>query len=129
MSWKMDYLPAENLVVIECAGELTIQDLLSQTQAANKFRVENGAQGVLADFTAANVRIPLAEIYQLPDYYDKIGVSRQNRIAVVFPPNLHQHDKYQFYEDVCHNRGYHSRIFDNLKQARAWLNDGAGQTF
>jgi len=121
MSWKIDYLPGEQIVSIVCTGELTIQELLRQTQAANKLQIENGARGFLADFTAADVQIPLADLYQLPDYYAEIGVSRQSRIAVVFPPDLRQHEKYEFYEDVCLNRGFHSRLFDSIEQARMWL--------
>ncbi|HET7650250.1 MAG TPA: hypothetical protein VFL15_06090 [Gammaproteobacteria bacterium] len=123
MPWTIDYLPDEKTVLIVSTGETTAADSGAQTKAAIELQAKHDARRFLLDYSKTRVSAPLAEIYNLPDYYQKRGVPHTIRIAVVFPADHYQHEKYEFYEDVCRNRGYTSRVFDNLEAAWAWLKE------
>lgn len=124
MAWQIEYLPAEKAVVIVCTGQSKPTDAVAQTDAAIELQTKYKVRRFLLDYTGIEiVAAPLASIYGLPDYYNKRGVPRDIRIAVVVPANHFQHEKFEFYEDVCLNRGYAGRMFESLPEAWDWLNE------
>jgi len=121
MPWQIEYLPEEATVVIVSTGETTPQDSVAQTDAAVELQAKYNVHRFLLDYSQTRVTAQLVDIYELPTYYNKRGVPHDLRIAVVFPADHLQYEKYEFYEDVCLNRGYRSLIFDSVDKAWAWL--------
>lgn len=39
------------------------------------------------------------------------------------PKDAYRREVYQFYEDVCRNRGYFVRLFEDEAEAWAWLRE------
>lgn len=121
MAWQIEYLPDEETVLIVSTGETTPRDSIAQTDAAIELQQKHDVRRFLLDYSQTHVTAQLADIFELPAYYNKRGVPHNIRIAVVFPANYLQYEKYEFYEDVSLNRGYRSRIFDNADHAWDWL--------
>ncbi|HEX6550586.1 MAG TPA: hypothetical protein VF117_07925 [Gammaproteobacteria bacterium] len=127
MAWQIEYLPEEKAARIVCTGQTKQGDAIAQTDAAIELQSKYNVRRFLLDYSGIEiVAAPLADIYGLPDYYHKRGVPRDIRIAVVVPAHHFQRDKFEFYEDVCLNRGYSSRMFESLKEAWSWLKEESG---
>lgn len=121
MPWTIEYLPDDQLIHIATAGSVTTEEMLAQTDAALELQRKHDVRKFLIDYSAANIHAPLADLFNLPDYYSAHAARRQSRIAVVVAAESRQRDKFEFYEDVCRNRGYRSRVFDSADDARVWL--------
>ena len=121
MPWKVEYLPAEQTLLLVATGLLTASEARAQTEQSLKEILEHGIRRVLIDYSAAQVEVPLSQIYQLPDIYDQSGISRQTKVALVMPKDKYKIEAFEFYEDICLNRGYHVKLFESATAARDWL--------
>ena len=99
MPWTIEYLPDDQLVHIATAGSVTTEEMLAQTDAALEMQRRYEVRKFLIDYSAANLQAPLAELFNLPDYYSAHTARQQSRIAVIVPPESRQREKFEFYED------------------------------
>lgn len=102
-------------------GELGPDDLYSTTHDILTAMLEHKALRVLFDCSHAHFDAPSLDVYQLPDLCEAHGVARQAREAVVKPRDGYHKELFEFYEDVCCNRGFFVKLFDDAVTARAWL--------
>lgn len=121
MPWKVEHLPDEQTLLLVSTGLLTASEARAQTELSLKEIVQHAIPRVLIDYSAAQVEVPLSSIYQLPDIYDKSGVSRQTKVAVVMPKDKYKIEAFEFYEDICLNRGYRVKLFESTAAAQEWL--------
>ena len=103
-------------------GSLAAPELHKATHDILTLMLTEKIDRVLLDCSEAHMEVPAVDVYQLPDIYASRGISRrQVRAAVVTPKDGYKRDLYEFYEDVCRNRGYFVKIFDDVDTALAWL--------
>jgi hypothetical protein len=121
MPWKVEHLPDEQTLLLVSTGLLTAPEARAQTELSLKQIVQHAIPRVLIDYSAAQVEVPLSAIYQLPDIYDQSGVSRQTVVAVVMPKDKYKIEAFEFYEDICLNRGYRVKLFESTSMAWEWL--------
>lgn len=76
---------------------------------------------VLLDFSSATALVSITELYKLPDIYKDLRAPRLAHLAMVVPADGYRMEVYQFYEDVCVNRGYFVKLFNDTASARDWL--------
>lgn len=77
---------------------------------------------VLLDCADAHFDVPVLNVYKLPDRYDSRGIERSEvRAAVVKPRDGYRAELFEFYEDVCRNRGYFVKLFADAAAAMEWL--------
>lgn len=121
MPTEVRFLAEENIVFLRCAGEVTAPELRDLSQEAAAVAKEHGCSRVLADTREFTTDLPTMEIHGHPAGYNRLGVPRSLRIAVVVPETGAARQNYDFYETVCRNSGYHVMGFEDLASARAWL--------
>jgi len=75
----------------------------------------------LVDASSASSVIPLLSLYNLPQLFSSIGLSRSSRIAVLSSMSQRGKERAQFFVNVCSNRGWQVKLFYRRSEARAWL--------
>jgi|SRR5579859_3954310 len=112
----------DKILEVVYQGEFGADELRTSTHEILTAMLERKTMRVLLDCAQAHFNIPAANVFQLPDLYDSRGVARHDaRAAVVKPKDGYHQELFEFYEDVCRNRGFFVSLFDDAVAARAWL--------
>lgn len=121
MSWEIEHLEADGIVRVKARGDIHTEDAWVQAEHVSGLLQAHKLKGVLADYTAANLEMPVTDIYKLPELLDTLEFPRTARIAIVLPVDPEHVLKYTFFDDVATNRGYTVRLFEKPAEATAWL--------
>lgn len=119
MPWKLGITEGTLEVVFQ--GTFQAEELRECTLAIVDAAIQSGTLRILLDCHDTHFNVPTVAVYQLPELYAAKGLSRQVRAAVVTPQDGYHLEIFEFYEDVCRNRGYFVALFPDAAAAREWL--------
>ena len=124
MTWTATYNQSLQIVEIVYTGRTNSSDLQEGTSRSILLGKENNTTLFLVDATELKLTASLIDIYNLPDkQYLSEGVDRVSRIAVIRPRSPRSQEAAQFYETVCHNRGWTAKVVATRDEALDWLLD------
>lgn len=123
MPWTFDFKDNHRLLEVHYEGDFESPELRAVTIHIVTALNEHQTLYLLLDCHNAHFNVATVDVYQLPELYAAQGVSRQTRAAVVLPKDGYHKELFEFYEDVCRNRGYFVQLFDDAAAARAWLKE------
>jgi hypothetical protein len=123
MRWTIESKDDDQLLEVAYQGAFGAEDLRAATVEIVDVLLKKGMLRLLLDCHDAHFNVPTVAVYQLPELYDAKGLSRQVRAAVVRPQDGYHVEIFEFYEDVCRNRGYFVMLFDDADTARQWLRE------
>jgi hypothetical protein len=123
MPWTIESRDDGQLLEVVYKGILGAEDLRAATIEIVDMLIAKGIHRLLLDCHDSHFNVPTVAVYQLPELYDAKGLSRQVRAGVVKPHDGYHVEIFEFYEDVCRNRGYFAKLFDDADSARQWLRE------
>jgi hypothetical protein len=125
MAWEVS---TENVGYLLCRTWDTLDDneVVAMVMQAIKIMNQADLLQVLTDFREVTSMVTVNKLYELPELYDQVGVSRQMSMALLLPVTGHREEDYRFFENVCRNRGYNVRLFNDNEEAVRWLAETAG---
>ena len=109
------------IIEIVHTGVLLSEDLRKATDEGVALHLESGVNRCLIDTSGLESVEAFLDLYELPDQYVEARVSRKMHIAIIMPKEGTAREAAQFYDDVCHNRGWLTRPFDSREEAVKWL--------
>ena len=121
MPWKLEIKDGDQLLEVTYQGTLEAVELRDATVEIVDVLIEKDIQRLILNCHDAHFNVPTVAVYQLPELYDAKGLSRQVRAAVVRPHDGYHVELFEFYEDVCRNRGYFVKLLNDAASARDWL--------
>jgi hypothetical protein len=121
MPWKLIHLEAEGVVETVYEGALTFSELEEAIRANAAARAEHGIRWFLADCRGLSAGGSLTDVYRLPALFERLGLGRDWKEAILLPAMPAAEDEMRFYETVTLNQGYQVRIFASREEALAWL--------
>ena len=124
MPWALEYLAGKETLVVAPTGCVSDDDARELTGQAIAMLQETQATRVLGDCRGIESAPSVAALYWLVCDYDKCGVPRQTRIALVHSHEPAAAEVARFYETVCQNRQYQAKAFESKEAAEAWLYSG-----
>lgn len=127
MAWSMEFTDAGRILKVLIQGPISGAEVAQMTQESVGLVASRQVTRVVLDCAAAEMDVPILDVYKLPDLYAARGVPRQVRAAVILPRAGYRLDIYEFYEDVCRNRGYFVKLFEREAEAWEWVREGLGQ--
>lgn len=127
MPWSMEFKDEGRILKILIHGPMSHAEITEMMRESVGTVAARQVPRVLIDCGEARMSVPTLDIYKLPDLYAASGVPRGLRIALVPPHDGYKRQSYQFYEDVCRNRGYFVRLFEQQAEAWDWVRDGLDQ--
>lgn len=123
MVWKVEYDDKLQIVVLTYSGKTKGEDIKEAAAARIAMGKEKGVTNYLIDTRKiATEGSSTFDIFTLPSkmYPDK-RVESRSRIAVIIPELPTEREMVQFYEDVCFNRGWMVKTFQDHDSALKWL--------
>ena len=122
MPWSMEATDDGRILKVTYSGAFGSDELGSITERILLTMVEKKIGRVLLDCGEAHFDVPVLNVYKLPDRYDSHGIARgEVRAGVVKPKDGYRAELFEFYEDVCRNRGYFVKLFETRDEALGWL--------
>ncbi len=122
MPWSMEQTDDGRILKVTYSGAFGADELGGITERILHTMVEHKVGRVLLDCGEARFDVPVLNVYKLPDRYDSHGIMRgEVRAAVVKPKDGYRAELFEFYEDVCRNRGYFVKLFETRDAAWEWL--------
>lgn len=123
MAWSMEFTDEGRILCVLIAGRLSLAEVAQMNEEAVALAAKSQVTRILLDCSTARLDVPVIDVYKLPDLYAARGISRQVHAAVLMPKDGYRREVYQFYEDVCRNRGYFVKLFEDEAEAWAWLRE------
>ena len=127
MPWSMEFKDEGRVLKIRIHGPMSPAEIGVMMRESVGTVAAQQVPRVLIDCGEARMSVPTLDIYKLPDLYAASGVPRGLRIALIPPHDGFKRQSYQFYEDVCRNRGYFVKLFEGEAEAWTWVRDGLDQ--
>jgi hypothetical protein len=121
MPYTVKFLDDKGIVEAVSIGELTFEDYSKQSKEAVKLALEKNTNLIFLDTSNLSASIKAIEILSIPDLWESIGTPRTYKLAVLTPKDESLHEDIKFFENVCRNRGWHTKLFDNKEDAIEWL--------
>lgn len=123
MSWWLSYDKTQHLIQYVFEGSILSSEVDLAMKAGAKLCHEHDCYDILIDSSGQESLDSIMVLYQHAGAgYAKEGIEqRRTYIAVVLPKSPQMIADYQFYETVCHNRGWSVQTFDDPKTAIQWL--------
>lgn len=121
MPWEICYVTEQKLILAKNKGHFTIQDFRDEVYAIAQLSEEKQAFSILLDDTKMSSDVSTIDIFSFPSLYEEAGLSKRVKIAVVIPESSRGLADFNFFETVSVNRGYNTKIFFNMADAKAWL--------
>jgi hypothetical protein len=121
MEWKIDYLEKDNIASVKTFG-LADWDLNKQMSeevlAAGRAK---GSRRFLIDQSKIEHGLSLLQVDGIPAMLKQIGVTPDDKVAVVFNPSPQMSNAFKFFRDVSFLEGLAVRIFTKPEEATEWL--------
>ena len=123
MPWE-NRLDKNGILVNRVWGHLDDEEVVAMVINTHEMMTKAGTHLCLSDFREVLSEVTFLKLDELPQLYDKLGISRETRLAMALPPTKHRIEDYQYYENVCQVEGYDVRLFEYFDMAREWLLEG-----
>ena len=118
MKREFEYLADQDIVLLKTSGPYKFDTEIETVIKAVAKLKEHNCIRLLVDHRQADVSSDFLDIHGRPKVYNGLEVDRLISAAYVF---AELNDDIRFYEDVCRNRGWNVRVFDDYKTAVDWL--------
>jgi len=123
MPWSMEFTDEGRILKVLIQGHMSGPEVSEMTRESVAAAAKTQVTRIVLDCADAKIDVPILDVYKLPDLYSARGVSRQVHAAVIMPREGYRRDIYEFYEDVCRNRGYFVRLFEQEEDAWNWVRE------
>jgi hypothetical protein len=121
MSFTCKYNPELSIIESVLADNVNAEDLRMHEVQCIALAKETNSNRFLTDATQATLNVSITALFVLPEIYEDQGLRRPVFIAVLAPTSEAGKGLVDFYETVCHNRGWRVRIFGERQEALDWL--------
>ena len=123
MSHTVIYNSELHIVESKLQGDMTLGEVdviiakIAETAKANNCRL------IFTDFREVSQKLPMWQIYELPNRLKNIFAAFDINVLVYKRANVvaRDLDDYIFHENVMVNRGQNEKVFTNVDKARQWL--------
>ena len=120
MTIKIEYIEDKDIVLLRTSGTYELEkEVETLKKMATKLK-EHNCNRCIFDHRETNVIARTVESYERPAIYEDLWGDRTISAAIVF---RELNDDSQFLENVCRNRGWNVRIFDDYDTAIDWLSE------
>ena len=122
MTWTLKHNESPHFIHVTLFGSVSGFELRELTSAAIALLKKQGVLGAFIDLIELESVTSIIDVFDLADkQYDREGLNRNVRMAMVLPVSHSAKQAAEFYETVCVNRGWLVRSFPGRNEAIEWL--------
>lgn len=123
MSHTVFYNPELHIVVSKLQGDMTVGEVEEIVTKTAKIAKEKDCRLILTDFREVSQKLPMWQIYELPNRLKNIFAAFDINVLLYKRANVVENDldDYIFHENVMVNRGHNEKVFTDIDKAMGWL--------
>ncbi len=121
MEWKIDYLAENGIVSVKTSGPANWDQTRKMCEEALALGRSNSSHRFLVDHRRIEHGLTILQVDDLPGMFKQIGVTAEDKIAIVFDPASEMNESFAFFRDTSFLASLQVKIFDNPDEATAWL--------
>ncbi len=123
MPYQISILPKHGIIEISHSEAVTAGELHEAAEAAiaGADREAQTYLKFLSDVSAAELNVPVFEVFNLPKRFKRIRLGGHCKNAVLVGSDSKDKNMAAFYETVTFNQGLRVKLFTSRKKALAWL--------
>ncbi|HEV2112344.1 MAG TPA: hypothetical protein VGT99_13380 [Gammaproteobacteria bacterium] len=123
MPWSLEFTDGGRILKVLIQGRISSSEVSEITRESVAAVAKTQVTRIVLDCADAKMDVPILDVYKLPDLYSAQGLSHQVHAAVIMSREGYRREIYEFYEDVCRNRGYFVRLFEQEQDAWNWVRE------
>jgi len=120
MTFRIDYDQEHDVVICRFTGVFGLQEADRYAAMISSVSAEHHCKRTLIDGRTGELGLSTLDLYDLPKRMESLGIDRTWKRALVVDTHI---DDLRFYEDVCTNRGFGVRVFEDPDKAMKWLTE------
>jgi hypothetical protein len=123
MSHTVIYNSELHIVESKLQGDMTLGEVEEIVTKIAKIAKEKDCRLIFTDFREVSRKLPMWQIYELPDRLKNIFAAFDINVLVYKRANVAAKDldDYVFHENVMVNRGQNEKVFTDIDKAKKWL--------
>jgi len=112
-----------HIVESKLQGDMTVGEVEEIVTKIAKIAKEKDCRLIFTDFREVSRKLPMWQIYELPNRLKNIFAAFDINVLVYKRANIvaKDLDDYIFHENIMVNRGQNEKIFTDIDQAKKWL--------
>jgi len=119
MSFTVKHGKKDDCILVTVHGDFKLSILSQLAFKVKQLIDQNKCTRILTDLREAQLTDSPVDMYKMPDSAISSGINRNIKRALLVKKKTQD---FHFLETVFVNRGNVVKIFDNLNEARKWLN-------
>ena len=121
MKYEFEALSEINALLVKTSGTYRTGEDTGFLEDMNKAYAASGSRTILLDCRLSNIHIDVVVALGRPEIYNSlVGTNRPRKVALVFNK---MDDRYQYFRNVCQNRGWNVHVYDDYDTAYRWLHE------
>ena len=123
MSHTVIYNSELHIVESKLQGDMTVGEVEEIVTKIAKIAKEKDCRLIFTDFREVSRKLPMWQIYELPNRLKNIFAAFDINVLVYKRANIvaKDLDDYIFHENIMVNRGQNEKVFTDIDQAKKWL--------
>ena len=123
MSHTVIYNSELHIVESILQGDMTLGEVEEIVTKIAKIAKEKGCRLIFTDFREVSRKLPMWQIYELPNRLKNIFAAFDINVSLYKRANVvaTDLDDYIFHENVMVNRGQNEKVFTDIEKAKEWL--------
>jgi len=112
-----------HIVESKLQGDMTVGEVEEIVTKIAKIAKEKDCRLIFTDFREVSRKLPMWQIYELPNRLKNIFAAFDINVLVYKRANIvaKDLDDYIFHENIMVNRGQNEKVFTDIDQAKKWL--------
>jgi len=121
MEWTIDYLEKDGIVYMKTSGPADWDQNKKMSETALALGRKNGSHRFFVDHRKLEHGLSILQVDDLPKMLKQIGVTSQDKVAIVFDPASPISNTFKFFRDASFLASLQLQIFTDKNEAIAWL--------
>jgi hypothetical protein len=121
MEWTIDYLEKDGIVYINTSGPADWDQNRKMCEEGLAVGCRKGSHRFLVDQRDIESVLTVLQVDNLPGMLKQIGITSQDKIAVVFNPASPMSGTFAFFKDASFLESLSVKLFTDPADAIAWL--------
>ncbi len=121
MEWSVHHLKEQGIVFAKTQGCSTWETYRQFAEAMLETGRQKGVRKFLVDHRDMVLGLSVLEIDDLPEMFRQIGMTDEDRIAVLYDPSAPHSSEFKFLENVSVLASLRLKLFSDKDKAIAWL--------
>jgi hypothetical protein len=123
MSYTVEYLPEDHIIVTQFTGEVELTQLRECVAEIIRVAQRENCLRILTDFREAELDVSVLQIFNMPGELLKTANAAGVNIYSVKRAIVSSTERQglSFYETVSRNRNHNTKLFLDFEEAKKWL--------